>query len=263
MKSNSKGICRLGIVPVRARSNDQSEMVSQLIFGDHYSINELSDDGQWAKITIEFDQYEGWIDVKQHTEISKDYFDHLNNTEFKISTDITSTILYKKRLIQIVIGSVLPISSYELFEVNEQFAFNGVSKNIGEKQGFDFLKHIITNYMNAPYLWGGKTPFGIDCSGFTQQIFKLCGYKLKRDAHEQHQQGINVDELAAAQPGDLAFFRKDKNNISHVGIIMEDQDIIHTSGYVRKDKLDENGIFNMELSTYTHTLDGIKRILKT
>lgn len=263
MESKSKGICRLGIVPIRASANDQAEMVSQLLFGDHYSINKLSEDGKWIHITIEFDQYEGWIDIKQYTEISIDYFNHLNKTEFKISTDITSTILYKKRIIQIVIGSVLPISSYELFEVNEQFAFNGVSKNIGEKQGFDFLKHIIKNYMNAPYLWGGKTPFGIDCSGFTQQIFKLCGYKLKRDAIEQHQQGSNVESLTNAQPGDLAFFRNDKSKISHVGIIIENQDIIHASGYVRKDKLDEKGIFNEELSIYTHNLEGIKRILKT
>ena len=263
MKSQAKGICRLGIVPVRAGSNDQAEMVSQLLFGDHYSINEFSEDGKWAKITIEFDQYEGWIDLTQHTEISEDYFYHLNSTEFKISTDITSTILYKKRLIQIVTGSVLPISSYELFEVNEQFAFNGTSKNIGERQGFDFLKQMVKNYMNVPYLWGGKTPFGIDCSGLTQQIFKLCGYKLKRDASQQHLQGTVVASLTEALPGDLAFFRNKIGDISHVGFLMEDQDFIHASGYVRKDKLDENGIFNEELSTYTHNLEGIKRILKT
>jgi hypothetical protein len=263
MENNKKGICRLGVVPVRSNPNDQAEMVSQLLFGDHYSLNNLSEDGNWILITIEFDQYEGWIDIKQHSEISEAYFNHLNNAEYKISTDITSTILFKQRLIQIVVGSMLPISSYELFEVNEQFAFNGASKNIGEKQGFDFMKHIMKNYMNAPYLWGGKSPFGIDCSGLTQQIFKLCGYKLKRDAFEQYQQGSTVESLANAQPGDLAFFRNDKNKISHVGIILDYQDIIHASAYVRKDKIDENGIFNEELSTYTHNLDGIKRILKT
>jgi len=158
---------------------------------------------------------------------------------------------------------VLPISSSELFEVNEQFAFNGAAKNIGEKQSFDFLKHTIKSYMNAPYLWGGKTPFGIDCSGFAQQIFKLCGYKLKRDAHQQYLQGSVVKNFEEAQPGDLAFFENEKNMITHVGILIEDQYIIHASGYVRKDKLDEKGIMNEESSTYTHKLVGFKRILKT
>jgi len=261
MEQQEKGICRLGIVPVRADANDQAEIVTQLLFGDHYSIIKFSDDNKWLFIVVEFDQYEGWIDAKQHTEISEDYFNHLSGTEFKISTDINSTILYKKRLLQIVIGSVLPISSSELFEVNEQYAFNGTSKNIGEKHGFEFLKQIVKNYMNAPYLWGGKTPFGIDCSGLTQQVFKLCGYNLKRDASQQYQQGVEISSLSDALPGDLAFFKNENNSISHVGILMEDQDFIHASGYVRKDKLDENGVYNEELSTYTHILAGIKRIL--
>ena len=117
--------------------------------------------------------------------------------------------------------------------------------------------------MNAPYLWGGKTPFGIDCSGLTQQLFKLCGYKLKRDANQQFQQGVEVANLSEAAPGDLGFFRNEKGIITHVGILLEDQDFIHASGYVRKDKLDENGIFNEELSSYTHNLAGIKRMLVT
>ena len=262
MENQVKGICRLAIIPVRATSSDQAEMVTQLLFGDHYRVLEQSKDKKWMKVNIEFDQYQGWIDAKQHTEISDAYFNHLNSIEYKIATDINSTILYKKRLIQIVIGSTLPISSTELFEVSEQFAFNGSSKNIGEKQGFDFLKQIIKNYMNAPYLWGGKTPFGIDCSGLTQQVFRLCGYKLKRDASQQYLQGSEVVSLSEALSGDLAFFKNEKGHITHVGILMEDQDIIHASGYVRKDKLDEKGIFNEEFSTYTHILAGIKRILR-
>ena len=262
MENQTKGICRLAIIPVRVTASDRTEMVTQLLFGDHYRVLDYSKDKKWLKIQIEFDQYEGWIDIKQHTEISDAYFNHLNNMEYKISTEINSTILYKKQLIQIVIGSILPISSSELFEVNEQFAFNGSSKNMGEKQGFYFLKQIIINYMNAPYLWGGKTPFGIDCSGLTQQVFKLCGYRLKRDASQQFTQGSQVSKLDEALPGDLAFFTKEKGKISHVGIIMEDKEIIHASGFVRKDKLDENGIFNEEFSTYTHTLAGIKRILR-
>jgi gamma-D-glutamyl-L-lysine dipeptidyl-peptidase len=263
MDSLQKGVCRLAMVPVRANAADQAEMVTQLLFGDHYSVIEFSDAGNWAKIQIECDQYVGWISAKQHNEISADYFHHLNNTEYKISTDVTSTILYKKRLIQIVIGSVLPISSSELFAVNEQFAYNGTSKNLGEKQQYEFLKQIVKSYMNAPYLWGGKTPFGIDCSGLTQQVMRLCGYQLLRDAKQQFNQGIPVASLEQSLPGDLAFFKSEKGDITHVGIIAEDLKIIHASGYVRKDILNENGIFNDDLSLLTHKLAGIKRILKT
>jgi len=262
MDKLSRGICRLSIVPVRSDATDKSEMVTQLLFGDHYTISELSKDNKWGKIFVAYDDYQGWIDLKQHTEISDEYFDHLNTTEFKIATDITSTILYKKQLIQIVIGSILPISSNELFEVSEQFAFNGSSKNLGQKQGYEYLKQIIKPFMNAPYLWGGKTPFGIDCSGLTQQIFKICGYKLKRDASQQFHMGEKISGLETAKPGDLAFFENERNNISHVGIITEEQGIIHASGFVKHDMLDEKGIFNRELSAYTHKLVGIRRIFK-
>jgi cell wall-associated NlpC family hydrolase len=261
MEVLGKGICRLGVVPVRYEPSDTSEMVTQLLFGDHYGV--IEKEKNWVKIRIEFDAYEGWIDSKQHSEISIEYFDHLNNTEFKIATDITSAVLFKKRLIQIVIGSILPISSYELFEVNEQFAFNGTSKNMGEKQDFEYLKQISKRYLNAPYLWGGKTPFGIDCSGLSQQIFKVCGYRLKRDAAQQHLQGEKVINLEEAHPGDLAFFHNQKEVITHVGILMGNHDIMHASGFVRRDKIDEKGIYNEELSLYTHKLAGIRRIFKT
>jgi gamma-D-glutamyl-L-lysine dipeptidyl-peptidase len=262
MDTQINGICRLGLVPVRAEPSDRAEMVTQLLFGDHYTVMTFSENRKWLKIKIEFDDYEGWIDVKQHTGISGEYFNHLNSTEFKISTDITSTILYKKRLVQIVIGSMLPISSSELFEVHEQFAFNGASKNIGEKQGFEFLKQTVNSYLSAPYLWGGKSPFGIDCSGLTQQLFKMCGYRLKRDARQQFGQGEKV-AFESARPGDLAFFENEKKEIIHVGIVMEQGEIIHASGFVRKDKLDEMGIYNEELSSHTHSLAGLRRIFKT
>lgn len=253
----------MAVVPVRANPSDRSELVTQILFGEHYSVDSISEDKKWAHVMLEFDHYEGWIDLNQHTAITDEYFNHLSNTEFKISTDIISTILYKKQLIQIIIGSVLPISSSELFEVNEQFAFNGASKNIGDRLGIEFMRQVLNKFMNAPYLWGGKTPFGIDCSGLTQQVFKLCGYRLKRDAHQQYLQGQNVANIRDAMPGDLAFFRKKNGPVSHVGIIMENQQIIHASGHVRQDKLDEKGIFNEELSNYTHNLDGIKRVFKT
>ncbi len=237
-------------------------MVTQLLFGDHYRTIDTSIDKKWHKIQIAYDGYEGWIDAKQHYEISADYYDYLNNTEFKICTDLTSDILHKRNLIHIVIGSVLPISSSELFDIHEHLAYNGESKNIGEKRDYEFLKNMAFKYLHAPYLWGGKTPFGIDCSGLTQQVFKIGGYRLKRDASQQYRQGEAVD-FSSIKPGDLAFFKNSKQEVVHVGMVLEDSKIIHASGWVRVDILDEHGIFSENIRDYSHQLDGLRRILKT
>jgi hypothetical protein len=257
-----KGICRICIVPVRKDPSDAAEMVTQLLFGDHYSVIDFSSDQRWVKISIYYDGYEGWIDAKQHKQISLDYFEEINTNEFRICTDLISTILYKKKPLRIVMGSVLPIAHTELFDIEEQFAFNGESKSLGQRREYEFLKTVAFKYLNAPYLWGGKSPFGIDCSGFTQMAFKITGYKLKRDAGQQVGQGDEIEVLQDALPGDLVFFQNDHDRISHVGILLEDQKIIHASGYVRVDFLDERGIFNASKNTYTHRMAKIKRILR-
>ncbi len=256
-----KGICRLTVVPLRGEPSDKAEMVSQLLFGDHYSVTGISDDKKWLRLRVAFDQYEGWIDAKQHYRIPDAYYDHLNTTEFKICTDLTSSILFKQHLVRIIIGSVLPIASSELFELTEKFAFNGESKNMGERRDFEYLKQIANKYLYAPYLWGGKTPFGIDCSGFTQQVYKICGYHLKRDAADQAKQGLPVKNLLEARPGDLACFANEEGHITHVGILMENHRIMHASGYVRIDRVDERGIFNDSILKHTHKIAGIRRFI--
>ncbi len=237
-------------------------MVTQLLFGDHYSVIDFSSDQRWVKISIYYDGYEGWIDAKQHKQISLDYFEEINTNEFRICTDLISTILYKKKPLRIVMGSVLPIAHTELFDIEEQFAFNGESKSLGQRREYEFLKTVAFKYLNTPYLWGGKSPFGIDCSGFTQMAFKITGYKLKRDTGQQVGQGDEIKVLQDALPGDLVFFQNDHDRISHVGILLENQKIIHASGYVRVDFLDESGIFNESKNTYTHRMAKIKRILR-
>ncbi len=115
--------------------------------------------------------------------------------------------------------------------------------------------------MNAPYLWGGKTPFGIDCSGFTQMVYKLNGHALLRDASEQASQGIALSFIEESEPGDLAFFDNSEGQIIHVGIIMEDNHIIHAHGKVRIDRLDHSGIYNIDKKIHTHKLRVIKKII--
>jgi cell wall-associated NlpC family hydrolase len=156
-------------------------------------------------------------------------------------------------------GSIIPISSTELFKMEEQFAFNGESKSIGLKRDVENLKNTAKKYLNAPYLWGGKSPFGIDCSGFTQIVFKIHHKKLLRDASQQATQGETVAFRSAAIGGDLAFFDNEDGKIIHVGIMLNNHQIIHAAGKVRIDPIDDQGIFNPELGKYTHKLRIIKR----
>lgn len=255
------GVCRLSVVPVRAEGSDRSEQVTQLLFGEHYEVIGETKDKKWVRIKMVYDQYEGWIDKKQHHSVSKEYFDYLDRAEFKITTDITSSMLYMKSPLAILMGSMIPISSSELFKMEEQFAFNGEAKNVGLKREFEFLRSVAMKYINAPYLWGGKNPFGIDCSGFTQMVFKICGYKLLRDSAQQVNQGKAVKSMGEARPGDLAFFKNSENKISHVGIVLEGYKIIHASGRVRIDHLNDEGILNQETKIYTHAFAQLRRII--
>ena len=261
MNSFDFGICRLSVMPVRLEPSDKTEMVTQLLFGDQYEVTQLSADKKWLKIKIHYDQYEGWIDEKQHHAISKDYFNYLDQAEFKITTDITTSILYHKSPQVILMGSMIPISSSELFKMEEQFAFNGEAKNVGQKREFEFLKNTAIKYINAPYVWGGKSPFGIDWSGFTQMVFKISGYNLFRDSWQQGYQGKSVKSYHDAKPGDLAFFKNAEGKIVHVGILLDEDKIIHASGRVRIDHFNEEGILNVETKIYTHQFAHIRRIL--
>jgi gamma-D-glutamyl-L-lysine dipeptidyl-peptidase len=255
------GVCRLSLVPVRKEQAHHSEQVTQLLFGDDYEVIGQADDKNWLKIRVHYDQYEGWIDMRQHHSITKEHFEYISRAEFKIATDLTSSLLYNKIPLMILIGSIIPISGSELFKMEEQFAFNGDSKTLGQKREFEFLRHIVLKYLNAPYQWGGKSPFGIDCSGLVQMVFKICGYRLQRDAWQQAVQGRPVEAITMAKPGDVAFFSSPENKIIHTGILLGEDKIIHAAGRVRIDHINEQGILNADTKIYTHRLAHIRRML--
>ena len=148
--------------------------------------------------------------------------------------------------------------------MEEQFAFNGETKTLGQRRDFEFVKEVTNKYLNAPHLPGGKSPFGIDASGFVQMSFRLAGYHLPRDIQQQWAHSKPVENIGAALPGDLAFFSNNEGKdtkLTHVGIVLEEQKIIHCSGRVRVDYLMEEGILSTETKVYTHTLAGFRRVI--
>jgi len=251
------GISNLSIVPMRNEASDKSEMINQILFGEHFKILETRK--KWSKIRLAHDDYEGWICNKQYLIISKEDYEQLNKDTPTITTDILD-IITKNEHQPIVIGSVLPrYKSGHAIINNEMYKFDGLTT-----PGFVKKEKIAQNallYLNAPYLWGGRSPLGIDCSGFTQMIYRLQGINIPRDAYQQAEIGTTLSFIEESEAGDLAFFDDKEGKIIHVGIILEKNYIIHSSGKVRIDRIDQQGIFNTEKGNHTHKLRLIKSIV--
>jgi hypothetical protein len=251
------GICNLAIVPVRSEPSDRSEIVTQLLFGEHIEI--LERQNQWARIKIQFDDYEGWVDSKQYQVISEANYNQLSKEAIILNADLIDYITAPDNLLlPIPLGASLTFLNNSEINISN-FDFEG-TKTSGIKPKSALINTAFM-YLNAPYLWGGKTPFGIDCSGFTQMVYKLNGYKIHRDASQQALDGEPLSFIEESEAGDLAFFDNDEGNIIHVGIIMDNNYIIHASGKVRIDRLDHLGIYNPELNKHTHKLRVIKKII--
>jgi len=231
------GICHLSIIPLRKDSTSKSELVSQLIYGELFKVLESNE--KWFLIECIDDNYKGWINHSQFKEISEHDLKKVLRIEAKYLNNRTAEIETENGTMSIIIGSKISSCSILNHKLNTKID----SRNSIIENSFKFL--------NSPYLWGGRTPYGIDCSGFTQQVYKLNGFQLSRDANQQVIQGKEII-LEDAKPGDLAFFGED--GISHVGIIMNSNKIIHAFGSVRIDDLNQNGIINSISNKLTHKL---------
>lgn len=256
----SFGICSLSIIPCRKDPSSTSEMVTQLLFGETYTIIEDRED--WLHITTNFDNYPCWINAKQHTRITDSDFKSLEVN--LLSSELVQVINQSDNqlVFPITIGATLPNFKNGNLKIGDNsFAFEGQTNDSSVKKTIKEIKETAYLFLNAPYLWGGRSPFGIDCSGFTQLVYKLNGYQLPRDASQQVDRGSALSFVEEAEAGDLAFFDNEEGNIVHVGIILENQQIIHASGCVRIDKFDHYGIFHSENKKYSHMLRVIKKVI--
>ena len=236
-----KGICIVTVAPVRAEGSDKAEIVTQILFGESADILEVNKN--WTKIKMHYDGYEGWMDTKQLKPVTDG---DLAKRKVTVVTEDFSSVLMHDGKTLLSMGSEVEfpvVASRRSHDVRESIALTA------------------KEFLNVPYLWGGKSFFAVDCSGFTQLVYKIHNIKLPRDTSQQVEVGESLTFVEESQLGDLAFFENPEGKIIHVGIMLDNQKIIHASGKVRIDTLDSTGIFNKELNKHTHKLRVIKSVI--
>lgn len=245
--------CSVSISPLRAEPSDAAEMVSQLLFGEVVTIIEQKE--KWWKVQSFADNYLGWLDPKQIRILTqKEVNRWLDGISYERAPNIQ--LLSDTGIMPIPKGSFIPFQFSENFSIGKyEYAYLGIDYKYPIKNPFE----LANEYLNAPYLWGGKTPAGIDCSGLTQAVFRFSEINLPRDASQQVEYG-EVISYNNSEVGDLAFFQNKDGKVTHVGILSGEGTIIHASGYVRISTMDQNGILEDDGKNYTHSLHSIKRM---
>ncbi len=255
------GICPLSVIPIRSSSSHKSEMISQLLFGELLEILDRKGK-QWVKIRCAYDNFVGWVDASQIKSITPSEFDSFQK-DFAFSLELVQPVMGPDHFVPITMGARLPTFDGMHFKLGETpYTFSGQAIAPSDiSPNPDFILKIAKRYLNTPFLWGGRSPFGVDSAGLVQLVYSMAGIALPREASLQIDEGETVDFVEQAAPGDLAFFENKAGRIAHVGIIMPDRRIIHSFGGVRIDLVDHYGIYHQEERRYTHRLRLAKRVL--
>ena len=255
------GICQVVISPGRLEPADQSEIRMQLVFGDLVYVIDVQKN--WTQLEMVKYNYTCWVDTKHIAILEEEEFNSIINQKEVRVKDYTSSIVndLNGEVSHLVKACILPnYKNKKLYFGNQSFTFLGNTNENLELNKSEIVKTTL-EYLNSPYLWGGNSPYGIDCSGLTQMSYSLHGIQIPRDACDQAKVGETVSLIEESEPGDLAFFDNSEGVITHVGVILENNEIIHASGHTRIDKLDHQGIFRKDFGRYTHNLRIIKKII--
>lgn len=236
-----KAVCQVMVAPVREEAMEQAEMVTQVLFGE--TVDVLEPGKYWSKIKMHFDGYEGFVDSRQLKPITEQ---ELADRKVTLITENFQSVIMKDGRTLLSMGS----------EVEFPAVASRRSHNLRES-----IALTAQEFLNIPYLWGGRSFFGVDCSGFVHLVYKINGIKMPRDSYQQAEVGDALTFVEESQPGDLAFFENKEGRIIHVGIMLDNQRIIHASGKVRIDTLDSTGIFNKEINEHTHKLRFLKNVI--
>jgi len=254
------GICQVVLSPGRAEPADQAEIKMQLVFGDLVYVIEVKDN--WTQLKMAKYDYTCWVDTKHISILEEEEFNFIYSQKEVRVKDITSSLINSENneITHLVKGCLLPnFDSGNISFGSNKFKFLGNTNHSFETKKEDIVATSL-EYLNSPYLWGGNSPYGIDCSGLTQMTYLLHGIQIPRDACDQATAGETINFLEEASPGDLIYFDNSEGVIMHVGILLKNNKIIHASGHVRIDSLDHQGIFRSDMNKYTHKLRIIKSL---
>lgn len=227
----TKGICHLSHIPLRGEPRSGAEMVTQLLYGESYTV--LKEENEWFLIEMDYDRYQGWI-----SDSSLNVVDSLADSYVQVSAMESFFDQGLNAVVHTSMGSHIPL------------------KNVQE--AYPQIGAIARQFLGSPYLWGGRHISGIDCSGFMQVIYKSIGVNLPRDASQQQKVGKPV-AFANLFEGDLVFFHKNER-IGHVGLALTNGNIIHSHGHVRIDRLTKEGILHSKTGELTHHFHSAKRL---
>jgi gamma-D-glutamyl-L-lysine dipeptidyl-peptidase len=249
-----QAICTVAAAPMRTEPSHRVEMSNQLLFGETMKVLEEKD--EWFRVITDHDQYEGWI-THHMVEIDGTV---ANSDNYFITTGIVNPLSFGQQIMNLPMGCFLTgLNEASGLLWNSNYQYHGSYRHNLEPHDEDLFFRTTQAWLHAPYLWGGRTFMGVDCSGFAQTVFKVLGLKLPRDAWQQALEGEKVSAVEEIQRGDLAFFHNEKGRVSHVGIMLDKSLIIHASGKVRVDELDAQGITNSINGKRTHQLNSIRR----